>query len=256
MRRIAVLDKMTDRLLDRLDRQMPDWLVRLELRILMRLTAAACGQRPPALWGKSAAESLAAYRAFTVRAVSSQGNEIRAFREAMYRKAWRIGRLLALLPGLHDRERKKRLVILLYRNIDIEIEAGGSGSCMSQNEECKGGGCVNERNAASVNSAGESSAADGAVEKVNHGDEGVTSGSIVASVNSADESSIAAQRENEWRIRIPHCSFSGAYTPRTCYVMSGLDAGIICGIFGGGKLAFEERLTEGCPACSAVHQLG
>jgi len=55
-------------------------------------------------------------------------------------------------------------------------------------------------------------------------------------------------------IRIPRCSFSRFYTPQMCAVMSGMDAGIICGIFGGGTLTFSERLTEGCPVCRAVYK--
>lgn len=55
-------------------------------------------------------------------------------------------------------------------------------------------------------------------------------------------------------IRIPRCSFSHFYTPQMCAVMSGMDAGIICGIFGGGTLTFNRRLTEGCPACMAVYR--
>ncbi|MBQ9033782.1 MAG: hypothetical protein IJ107_03850 [Lachnospiraceae bacterium] len=55
-------------------------------------------------------------------------------------------------------------------------------------------------------------------------------------------------------ITIPRCSFSRCYTPQMCAVMSGMDAGIICGIFGGGSLTFTRRLTEGCPACQAVYR--
>lgn len=55
-------------------------------------------------------------------------------------------------------------------------------------------------------------------------------------------------------ICIPRCSFSHFYTPRMCAVMSGMDAGIICGICGGGKLTFSRRLTEGFPACKAVYR--
>ncbi len=54
-------------------------------------------------------------------------------------------------------------------------------------------------------------------------------------------------------IRIPRCSFSHFYTPQMCAVMSGMDAGIICGLFGGGSLTFSERITQGCPACKAVY---
>ena len=55
-------------------------------------------------------------------------------------------------------------------------------------------------------------------------------------------------------ISVPRCAFSDRYTPETCYVMSGMDAGIICGIFGGGEFGFRHRLTEGCPACKAAYR--
>lgn len=55
-------------------------------------------------------------------------------------------------------------------------------------------------------------------------------------------------------IHVPRCAFSRYYTPGMCHVMSGMDAGIICGIFGGGILTFDRRLTEGCPACRAVYR--
>lgn len=57
-------------------------------------------------------------------------------------------------------------------------------------------------------------------------------------------------------IRIPRCSFASAYTPQMCHVMSGMDAGIICGIFGGGTLKFQQRLTEGCAVCLAAYEEG
>lgn len=53
-------------------------------------------------------------------------------------------------------------------------------------------------------------------------------------------------------LRVPRCSFQRVYTPHNCYVMSGMDAGLICGIFGGGSLTFRQRLTEGHKECQAV----
>ena len=55
-------------------------------------------------------------------------------------------------------------------------------------------------------------------------------------------------------ISLPRCAFSDRYTPEICHVMSGMDAGIICGILGGGTLEFTHRLTEGCPACKATYR--
>lgn len=50
---------------------------------------------------------------------------------------------------------------------------------------------------------------------------------------------------------VKRCAFAGVYSPRMCYVMSGLDEGILCGIFGGESLRFDRRLTEGAPVCHA-----
>ncbi|MBQ9420900.1 MAG: hypothetical protein IJU30_04005 [Lachnospiraceae bacterium] len=52
-------------------------------------------------------------------------------------------------------------------------------------------------------------------------------------------------------IRIQKCYFSRCYSPARCRMMSAVDAGIIAGICGGGKLHFTNRITEGCPQCRA-----
>ncbi len=146
------------------------------------------GEKPLLMCGKSSRECLKLYREFTVYAVKScTEEELPAFRQRLYRRAFRIGRCLALLPGIRAQEKRKRLIELLYRNIGIKVRDTDT----------------------------------------QESDEGV------------------------WNIKIPHCSFSPAYTPRVCRVMSGLDAGIICGILGGGKLEFVQRITEGCPYCTA-----
>ena len=48
---------------------------------------------------------------------------------------------------------------------------------------------------------------------------------------------------------VAHCYFSRFYTPKQCALMSAMDAGIISGICGGGRLVFTERITEGCGRC-------
>ncbi len=52
-------------------------------------------------------------------------------------------------------------------------------------------------------------------------------------------------------IQVPACRFSQVYTPRQCSLMSYVDWGIIAGLYGGGKLRFTARLTEGCSQCQA-----
>lgn len=47
------------------------------------------------------------------------------------------------------------------------------------------------------------------------------------------------------------CYFSSFYTPEICAVMSAVDNGIFAGVYGGGKLVFNERITEGQKVCRA-----
>ena len=56
-------------------------------------------------------------------------------------------------------------------------------------------------------------------------------------------------------ILIPHCYFSAFYTPARCRLMSAMDAGVITGLCGGGKLRFTERITEGCARCAARYTI-
>lgn len=52
-------------------------------------------------------------------------------------------------------------------------------------------------------------------------------------------------------IRVVSCYFSGCYDPDQCATMSCVDSGIVSGIFGGGRLTFRQRITEGNPCCRA-----
>jgi hypothetical protein len=48
---------------------------------------------------------------------------------------------------------------------------------------------------------------------------------------------------------ISSCAFSRLYTPEVCALVSALDDGVVAGLTGGGRLAFEQRLTEGGSCC-------
>lgn len=52
-------------------------------------------------------------------------------------------------------------------------------------------------------------------------------------------------------IGVSTCFFSDYYDPEQCRLISAMDAGIICGILGGGKFGFSQRITEGCTCCRA-----
>ncbi len=57
-------------------------------------------------------------------------------------------------------------------------------------------------------------------------------------------------------ITVSECYFSHIYTPQQCALMSEADSGFIAGLCGGGRLAFTERITEGCDACRACFRKG
>ncbi len=155
-----------------------------EICVLMYMTAKAADRKAPHPDGWSRKACLKQYRAYTRDLIKDMSEgERRLFRQAMYDRAFRVGRLMGRLPGMKRDARKVRLIRWLYRNIGIRIEWQMPGE-----------------------------------------------------------------------IRVPRCAFSRVYTPEMCHVMSGMDAGIICGIFGGGTLTFEDRLTEGCPACRADYR--
>lgn len=48
------------------------------------------------------------------------------------------------------------------------------------------------------------------------------------------------------------CFFSRYYTPEVCLAASALDEGIMRGLTGGGRLRFQQRITEGCACCRAT----
>ncbi len=54
------------------------------------------------------------------------------------------------------------------------------------------------------------------------------------------------------RVVIRHCFFSDYYSGAVCSLISALDAGLLGGLSGGGKLEFLQRITEGQICCKAV----
>lgn len=57
-------------------------------------------------------------------------------------------------------------------------------------------------------------------------------------------------------VTIKRCYFSSFYPPEVCAVIASLDAGLLAGISGGGRLSFSHRLTEGNECCQARLSLG
>lgn len=48
---------------------------------------------------------------------------------------------------------------------------------------------------------------------------------------------------------VTRCYFCNHYSPTICDIASLMDAGIICGLYGGGDFHFSERITEGYDVC-------
>ena len=51
------------------------------------------------------------------------------------------------------------------------------------------------------------------------------------------------------QVTVRSCHFCHHYSPQICQIASLMDSGVICGLFGGGRLEFTQRITEGCPTC-------
>lgn len=148
----------------------------MQLQILCNLTARAFDVPGRRIWYLPYPQALGEYGAFTVQCMTRH----RPSPERLYREAHAVGRRIRRITGLRDRADLERLVIFLYRNLQIDM-----------------------------------------------------SGSITG------------------EITVSSCYFSKIYTPQQCQWMSNVDAGIIAGLCGGGRLTFTGRLTEGCGACRA-----
>jgi hypothetical protein len=57
-------------------------------------------------------------------------------------------------------------------------------------------------------------------------------------------------------ILIKRCFFSSYYSGQVCHLISSLDAGLLAGLAGGGKLIFSGRITEGDACCLAHLEAG
>jgi hypothetical protein len=59
------------------------------------------------------------------------------------------------------------------------------------------------------------------------------------------------QGDLQGHIVIQSCFFSSCYSSEVCRLISSLDAGLLAGLSGGGKLSFSHRITEGNVSCRA-----
>ena len=97
---------------------------RIELQLLMNLTARAFGQRPERLWTQSNANALQAYAEYTCRHLRKGADE--PLLQRMNNEAYRMGRMLRRLFFVRDKVTAERLIVALYRNIGISLSFSGS----------------------------------------------------------------------------------------------------------------------------------
>ena len=92
---------------------------RIELQLLMNLTARALGQHPERLWTRSNARALQAYAEFTSHHLRTGADA--QLLQRMNDEAYHIGCMLRRLFFIRNNVAAKRLIVALYRNIGISL---------------------------------------------------------------------------------------------------------------------------------------
>ncbi len=93
---------------------------KIELQLLMNLTARALDKQAKRIWILSSDEALRVYAEYTRQHLHGHVEE--QLLQRMGDEAWRMGRRLRNLFRLQSPERSRRFIISLYRNIGIELE--------------------------------------------------------------------------------------------------------------------------------------
>ena len=92
---------------------------RIELQLLMNLTARALGQKSQRIWTLPNAEALRVYAEFTSSNLQAGADD--PLLERMHTEAYKMGRLLRRLFLINNEARAQRLIVALYRNIGIRL---------------------------------------------------------------------------------------------------------------------------------------
>lgn len=92
---------------------------RIQLQLLMNLTARALGETPVRIWTRPNGEALKIYAAFTAQHLQTGVDEARLQR--MNVGALKKGRLLRRLFFIRNTAHAQRLIVALYRNIGIQL---------------------------------------------------------------------------------------------------------------------------------------
>ncbi len=111
-------EKFSGYVLRKLEKHTPALLVRLQLQILLNLTAKAFHMPSGRILQLPPDRALRAYAEYTVRCI----NEGTRDRRRIYLTAREFGRRLRAVTGLKDPKDAKRLVFYLYRQIGITME--------------------------------------------------------------------------------------------------------------------------------------
>jgi len=92
---------------------------RIELQVLMNLTASAFGQKSERIWTRPSGEGLRAYAQYTSSYLREGADE--TLLQRMNSRAYKVGRLLRTLFLVRSEARAQRLIIALYQNIGIRL---------------------------------------------------------------------------------------------------------------------------------------
>lgn len=93
---------------------------RVQLQLLMNLTARAFGRKPLRIWTLPCGEALHVYAAYTRDLLLTEPDEVLLGR--MNEEAYSMGRRLRRLFRIKSQAAAERLVVQLYRNIGICLE--------------------------------------------------------------------------------------------------------------------------------------
>lgn len=110
-------------MMDRLEKSPSDRLKKIQLQLLADMTAEAFGCPKVRLSRLSAEDALNEYAMFTLSCMSMPDPDP----EKVFAAAYSLGEKVRRISGLSAREDLGRLVFLLYRNIDIEMEGSLPG---------------------------------------------------------------------------------------------------------------------------------
>lgn len=108
-------------------------LARIELQLLMNLTAGAFDQKPPRIWTRPRHEALAIYAACTRDWMLNTTKAPDDLQADMYRASLRMGCLLRGLTFLMNDAGHTRLIFALYKVIGIDMSGALPGELRVKN---------------------------------------------------------------------------------------------------------------------------